>query len=112
MKLAALFSGGKDSTYAIYLAKKLGHSVDVLLTLYPHSSESHLLHYPNIKFTQLQAESMKIPQLIEETPSDDSENESKKLNNLISLAKEKYSIDGIVHGGILSEYQKDNYSLI
>ena len=112
MKLAALFSGGKDSTYAIYLAKKLGHSVDVLLTLYPHSSESHLLHYPNIKFTQLQAESMKIPQLIEETPSDDSENESKKLNNLISLAKEKYSIDGIVHGGILSEYQKDNFSLI
>ena len=112
MKLAALFSGGKDSTYAIYLAKKLGHSVDVLLTLYPHSSESHLLHYPNIEFTQLQAESMKIPQLIEKTQSDDSENESKKLNNLISLAKEKYSIDGIVHGGILSEYQKDNFSLI
>jgi ABC transporter with metal-binding/Fe-S-binding domain ATP-binding protein len=112
MKLAALFSGGKDSTYAIYLAKKLGHSVDVLLTLYPHSSESHLLHYPNIEFTQLQAESMKTPQLIEETISDDSENESKKLNNLISLAKEKYSIDGIVHGGILSEYQKDNFSLI
>ena len=112
MKLAALFSGGKDSTYAIYLAKKLGHSVDVLLTLYPHSSESHLLHYPNIKFTQLQAESMKTPQLIEETLSDDSENESKKLNNLISLAKEKYSIDGLVHGGILSEYQKDNFSLI
>ena len=112
MKLAALFSGGKDSTYAIYLAKKLGHSVDVLLTLYPHSSESHLLHYPNIEFTQLQAESMKTPQLIEEITSDDSENESKKLNNLISLAKEKYSIDGIVHGGILSEYQKDNFSLI
>ena len=112
MKLAALFSGGKDSTYAIYLAKKLGHSVDVLLTLYPYSSESHLLHYPNIEFTQLQAESMKIPQLIEEIHSDDSENESKKLNNLISFAKEKYSIDGIVHGGILSEYQKDNFSLI
>ena len=112
MKLAALFSGGKDSTYAIYLAKKLGHSVDVLLTLYPYSSESHLLHYPNIEFTQLQAESMKIQQLIEKTQSDDSENESKKLNNLISLAKEKYSIDGIVHGGILSEYQKDNFSLI
>ena len=112
MKLAALFSGGKDSMYAIYLVKKLGHSVDVLLTLYPHSSESHLLHYPNIEFTQLQAESMKTPQLIEEISSDDSENESKKLNNLISLAKEKYSIDGIVHGGILSEYQKDNFSLI
>ena len=112
MKLAALFSGGKDSTYAIYLAKKLSHSVDALLTLYPNSSESHLLHYPNVKFTSLQAESMKIPQLIEKIPSINSEDEFKKLNKLITLAKETYSIEGIIHGGILSKYQKDNFSLI
>jgi ABC transporter with metal-binding/Fe-S-binding domain ATP-binding protein len=112
MKLAALFSGGKDSTYAIYLAKKLGHSVDVLLTLHPHSSESHLLHYPNITFTSLQSQSMKIPQLIEKIISNHPENESEKVNSLITCAKETYSIDGIVHGGILSEYQKDNFSLV
>ena len=110
MKLAALFSGGKDSTYAIFLAKKLGHSVDVLLTLYPYSDESHLLHYPNITFTSLQSESMKIPQLIEKITSNNSENEYEKLNNLITLAKENYSIEGIVHGGILSKYQKNNFS--
>ena len=98
MKLAALFSGGKDSTYAIFLAKKLGHSVDVLLTLYPYSDESHLLHYPNIKFTHLQSKSMKIPQLIEKMTSDNSENEFKKLDNLVTLAKKNYSIEGIVHG--------------
>ena len=112
MKLAALFSGGKDSTYAIYLAKKLGHSVDILLTLYPQSDESHLLHFPNIHFTRLQAESMKIPQLIEKITSENPESESEKLNKLISLAKENYSIEGIVHGGILSEYQKANFSLV
>jgi len=27
LKLAALFSGGKDSTFAIYQAKKEGHDV-------------------------------------------------------------------------------------
>ncbi|MDC0211161.1 diphthine--ammonia ligase [Candidatus Nitrosopelagicus sp.] len=112
MKLAALFSGGKDSTYAIYLAKKLFHSVDVLLTLYPHSNESHLLHHPNIKFTSLQSESMKIPQLVEEISSTDAKAESQKLDKLITIAKENYSIEGIVHGGILSKYQKDNFSLI
>ncbi|MBT4057184.1 MAG: diphthine--ammonia ligase [Thaumarchaeota archaeon] len=112
MKLAALFSGGKDSTYAIYLAKKLSHSVDVLLTLYPHSSESHLLHHPNIKFTSLQAESMKIPQLIEKISSIDTKAEFEKLDKLITRAKENYSIEGIVHGGILSKYQKDNFSSI
>jgi len=112
MKLAALFSGGKDSTCAIHLAKKLHHSVEVLLTLYPHSSESHLLHHPNITFTSLQSESMKIPQLVEEISSTDAETEFKKLEKLIILAKENYSIEGIVHGGILSKYQKDNFSLI
>ena len=112
MKLAALFSGGKDSTYAIHLAKKLSHSIEALLTLYPHSSESHLLHHPNIKFTSLQSESMKIPQLIEEISSVDAETEFKKLEKLIILAKKNYSIEGIVHGGILSKYQKDNFSLI
>ena len=112
MKLAALFSGGKDSMYAIFLAKKLGHSIDVLLTLYPHSSESHLLHYPNIKFTSIQAQSMKIPQLLEKISFSDVQNEYKKLNKLIIDAKQKYSIEGVVHGGILSEYQKDNFSSV
>ena len=36
----------------------------------------------------------------------------KTLNNLITSAKENYSIEGIVHGGILSKYQKDNFSLV
>ena len=112
MKLAALFSGGKDSTYAIHLAKKLGHTVDVLLTLYPHSDESHLLHYPNINFTPLQSKSMKIPQFMEKTISNDPENETEKLNNLITNAKQNYSIEGIVHGGILSDYQRNNFSSV
>jgi len=112
MKLAALFSGGKDSAYAIHLAKKSGYSVDVLLTIFPHSDESHLLHYPNIRFTSLQSESMKIPQLTEQLTSTDAKNESEALDKLIISAKENYSIDGIVHGGILSEYQKDNFSTI
>ena len=105
MKLAALFSGGKDSTYAIHLAKKHGHSVDVLLTIFPHNDESHLLHYPNIRFTSLQSESMKIPQLTEQLTSTETKNESEALDRLILSEKENYSIDGIVHGGILSQYQ-------
>jgi len=68
MKLAALFSGGKDSTFSIYKAKQ-DHEVKCLITLSPVSDESHLLHYPNIKLTQLQSESMGIPQIFEEANS-------------------------------------------
>ncbi len=50
MKLAALFSGGKDSTYSIYKVKQMGHNVQCLVTVFPKSSDSHLLHFPTIGF--------------------------------------------------------------
>ena len=71
MKLACLFSGGKDSTYAIHLAKQQGHDVVCLLSVFPKSEESHLLHHPNLKWTKLQSISMKIPQLIISSNSDE-----------------------------------------
>ena len=52
MKLACFFSGGKDSTYAIHLAKKQGHDIVCLLSIFPKSEESHLLHHPNLKWTK------------------------------------------------------------
>ncbi|HJM79350.1 MAG TPA: hypothetical protein QF656_02295 [Nitrosopumilus sp.] len=64
MKLACLFSGGKDSTYAIHLAKKQGHEIVCLLSVFTKSEESHLLHHPNLKWTKLQSELMNIPQLV------------------------------------------------
>ncbi|HXX05245.1 MAG TPA: ATP-binding protein, partial [Candidatus Bathyarchaeia archaeon] len=51
MKLCALFSGGKDSTFAIYQARLDGHEIVCLVTVYPRSEDSHLLHYPNIGIT-------------------------------------------------------------
>ena len=53
MKVAVLFSGGKDSTYAAYLAKQSGHDLQCLVTANPYSAESKLLHHPNIRLTSL-----------------------------------------------------------
>ena len=83
MKLACLFSGGKDSTYAIHLVKKQGHEVSCLLSVFPKSDESHLLHHPNLKWTKLQSESMKIPQLIIESSSDETSDELIVLEKLL-----------------------------
>ena len=63
MKVVVLFSGGKDSTYSIYNVKMEGHQVVCVATIFPMSSESELLHYPNIQFTKLQSQSMNIPQI-------------------------------------------------
>ena len=83
MKLACLFSGGKDSTYTIYLVKKQGHEVTCLLSVFPKSEESHLLHHPNLKWTKLQSESMKIPQLIIDSSSDETSDELIVLEKLL-----------------------------
>ncbi|MSS85835.1 MAG: ATP-binding protein [Thaumarchaeota archaeon] len=109
MKLACLFSGGKDSTYAIHLAKKQGHDVVCLLSVFPKSEESHLLHYPNLKWTELQSLSLKIPQLIIHSNSDEINDELIAIEKLLQNAKDEFKIDGLVHGGIKSKFQKEKF---
>lgn len=106
MKLGALFSGGKDSTFAIYQARLKGHEVVCLITICPRSEDSHLLHYPNIGTTSLQAKAMGIPQIVASTDSIESKTETSKLQKMLEEAKEKFGIEGIVHGGIHSDYQR------
>ena len=112
MKLASLFSGGKDSTYAIYVAKKQGHDVKCLLSVFPKSDESHLLHHPNMIWTKLQSESMDIPQLTIASTSDETDNELTLIEKLLQNAKEQFQIEGLVHGGIQSKFQKDKFENI
>ncbi len=109
MRLASLFSGGKDSTYAIHIAQKQGHEVRCLLSVFPISDESHLLHHPNIEWTRLQAESMGIPQLNITSSSDQTDEELDMLEKLLQDARTKFQIDGLVHGGIKSRFQKEKF---
>jgi len=112
MKLGALFSGGKDSTFAIYQARLNGHKVMCVITIFPRSEESHLLHYPNIDATALQAKAIGIPQIMASTDSDESQTEIHKLEEVLAMAKIKFGIEGIVHGGIHSNYQKNIFETI
>ena len=109
MKLACLFSGGKDSTYAIHLAKNQGHDVVCLLSIFTKSEESHLLHHPNLKWTKLQSESMNIPQLTIISNSNETNDELIVMEKLLQNAKEQFQIDGLVHGGIKSKFQKEKF---
>jgi ABC transporter with metal-binding/Fe-S-binding domain ATP-binding protein len=112
MKLAALFSGGKDSTYSIYKVKQMGHDVKCMITLFPKSADSHLLHFPNIELTKLQSETLKIPQITSTLKSDESSKEMNVLKTLLEKAKLDFQIDGLVHGGISSEFQKKSFENI
>ena len=112
MKLASLFSGGKDSVYATFIVQKQGHDVVCLLSISPKSDESHLLHHPNVKWTKLQSESMDIPQLSILSDSDNTDVELSALEILLQKAKKQFDIEGIVHGGIKSNFQKNKFETI
>ena len=109
MKLASLFSGGKDSMYSIFLAKKQGHEIKCLLSVFPKSDESHLLHHPNLQWTNLQSQSMQIPQLTIKSELDETDNEINSLEKILIQAIDEYQIEGLVHGGIQSQFQKEKF---
>jgi len=105
MKCAVLFSGGKDSCYAAYLAKKQGYELACLISIFSENKESYMFHTPSISKVKQQAEVMDLPLITQETQGE-KEEELKDLEEVIKKAKEDYHIDSIVSGAIASNYQK------
>lgn len=100
MRISALFSGGKDSTYAMYLLQQQGWEIVRLLTVCPRTDDSYMYHCPNIRWTTLQADALGID--IRTTESD-GEQET-ELADLERLMVDE-DVDGFVSGAIASDYQ-------
>ena len=111
MKLGVLFSGGKDSTYAAYMAKKEGYELACLISIFSQNKESYMFHTPNIKLVKDQAKVMGLPLVTEKTKGK-KETELVDLEKAIKMAKSKYKIEGIVTGAIESIYQSSRIQKI
>ncbi len=103
MKLGVLFSGGKDSCYALYKALQK-EEVACLISIISENEESYMFHTPNISLTKIQSEAIGIP-LIQKTTKGEKEEELADLKEAIKEAKKKYGIKGIVTGAVESVYQ-------
>ena len=104
MKLGVLFSGGKDSTMSALIAKNQGYEIACLISIVSENKESYMFHTPSISKTKIQANSMNIP-LISENTEGKKETELEDLKKAINVAKEKFNITGIVTGAVESVYQ-------
>lgn len=102
MRLAALVSGGKDSTYAIYRALSEGHSVVTLVTVRPERDDSYMFHSANAHMTDLYAQACGIPVIVETSSG---EKEAELLDLERALTRVKADVDGVVTGAVASEYQ-------
>lgn len=110
MKMGVLFSGGKDSTYALLKAREK-EDVVCLISIISRNKESYMFHTPNIEITKLQAEAIGLP-LIQVTTEGKKEEELKDLRRAIEKAIKDFKIDGIVTGAIESVYQSSRVQKI
>ena len=101
-----MYSGGKDSTYALHWAVLHGFDVQCLGTVLPNQPDSMLFHYPAVRLTKLQAESMGF-KLVQVKGSRD---EYASLIELFTWFK-KLGADGVVAGALLSDYQRLRFSM-
>ena len=104
IKLGVLFSVGKDSCYAAYLAKQDGYEICCLITIVSENEDSFMFHTPSINCVKKQADIMGIPLVFVETPGK-KEKELLDLKKAIKIAIKKYKIKGIVTGAVESVYQ-------
>jgi diphthine-ammonia ligase len=105
LRVAVLFSGGKDSTYATWLALHQGWDVS-LITVRPRSADSLMFHHPNTEWTYLQAQAMGLPH---DTVEMKSEDELVDLQHLLARMKSERKISGLVTGAVSSDYQKTRF---
>ena len=104
MKVAILFSGGKDSVYAAYLARQRGNELACAIVIKSENQNSYMFHTPSIEKAEKQVEVMGVPILVHGTKGN-KEEELKDLSDAVKIAKEKYGVEGIVTGAIESVYQ-------
>lgn len=111
----SLFSCGKDSSYAYYLATERGLPVDRLITVHP-DPDSYLYHVPATELAPLVAESIGLP-LLEIEPSNPTEQhhdsqirgdrELEPLERELTTLNSETAVAGVTVGAVASNYQAD-----
>ncbi len=110
----ALFSGGKDSSYALHLALERGLPVERLVTVHP-GGDSYMYHVPATRLASLAAESIGLA-LVEVEPGDlgaaDADDAGAQGDREVepleaALAELPGDLGGVVAGAVESAYQAD-----
>ena len=107
MRLAALYSGGKDSTFALYLAEQMGNEILALVNIRPSDKGSWIFHTPNLDSVPYMAEAMGLPLVTAESDGTE-EGDMKALRK----ALEGLDVDGVVVGALWSDYQWDRMNRV
>jgi predicted ATP pyrophosphatase (TIGR00289 family) len=106
MKLAALISGGKDSMLALHKAA-LQHEIVCLVGVIPENLHSYMFHTYNLHLLDAISSCLQLP-IFKVPTAGVKEKEVEDLEKSLGIL----DVDGIVIGGIESEYQRNRFEKI
>jgi predicted ATP pyrophosphatase (TIGR00289 family) len=96
MKVAVLFSGGKDSVMAVHYAMQQGWDIEALIAVKPKNTEAYLWHYSTVEWTLLSAQAMGLPLFLLKNDEIGPEKEANVLQQVFSRLK----INALLLGGV------------
>lgn len=95
MKVGILYSGGKDSTFAIDYAISKGWNIEYLLSVKPTRTDCYLFHFATVEHTKELAEILGIKHIYTTCSVADPKKEAQIVRDIV----EKNPVDAIVLGG-------------
>lgn len=101
-----LFSGGKDSVYALHVAVLQGLAIEALITFLPSSNHPWYVHRPLVEYTALQAELMGLKHAAYPLKARDRNEERNEILQALEGLYESLGYDYIVAGVIASDVQR------
>ena len=101
MDVAILYSGGKDSTFAIQYAKEKDWNVKYLISIKPTRKDCYLFHYATVEHTQVLSRMLGIPHFYTKCKVADPVKEAGIVKKIVekNQNKKEMKIDAVVLGG-------------
>ena len=96
MKVAVMYSGGKDSNQALKWCLDNNHEVVTLISVKPKSTESFLYQYATVEWTKLSAEALDIPLIHVKSEKIGPKEEADELEEVFR----DLDVDAILVGGV------------
>lgn len=105
MRAAVLYTGGKDSHYALLKALEAGYK-PCLVTVVPKRADSYMFHTVNVRWAFLHGEASGLEQHGVYV-SGEKEVEVEELYTSLKELKQRCGFEALVTGAVASRYQKE-----
>ena len=99
MDVAILYSGGKDSTFAIQHAMDKGWNIKYLISVKPTRKDCFLFHFATVEQTKELAKMLDIPHFYVKCKVSDPIREANIVREVVERNQNKMKVDAVVLGG-------------